>query len=703
MAKKISELTETFTATSDDLAEVSQYVSVDNYTSKKVAISNLLAATTNLTNPIQFNINPTIGDFSEGKIYYDNVWHTFSFNTNNTTLQIGQEDYRYVYNNSGVEIPDGKAVYTTGAYTSEIPNVATIALARSDIYETSIVLGISTQVIPNNSYGFVTVRGTVNNIKTDYPTWVSGDIMYLSGTVAGDLINALPEDPNLHIRVGRVISIHPTAGSINVRITVNFRLQDLADALQTSPNDGDMVVREGNTWVYKPAPQSSGMGVTVFLDNTPSEDDYQTVTRSPVTSTPTQTASAVVNSSTELLMGFLYPPPQNRMKLEGGIWKFNTYAYVSSGADTSTIIIGTYRVMFPGGTVEITGSDPNSRTATLSSYAGTPFISGDANSDKTLSGYVQSASGTFQITAFTNDHEVTIYVPTGFVNPVSPETYSVHRYLFQAETGKITQTGTPILTTVNTLQPEFTYSLTDTTAFRYYAKTTSLTNKTVYMTYNGSTAYSYIETSVSIRHNELSGLNSGDYQHLTAAEYAGTGTGDFVKETSPTINTPTLDDITVNGPLTLSYETTPSSPSAGYEKLYFKSDEQLYKKNSAGQENLVIGRAIIIDSQKNTLSTNVYLNGPDGTPMNVVPFILPNDCYLVAISAATDGAETWTAEIHVNGVLKTGAILSLSSVDNGYGEAYSGVASFGAGDKIMTYCNGTSISKPRITAFFRRA
>ena len=38
-------------------------------------------------------------------------------------------------------------------------------------------------------------------------------------------------------------------------------------------------------------------------------------------------------------------------------------------------------------------------------------------------------------------------------------------------------------------------------------------------------------------HNDLGGLNAGDYKHLTAAEYAGTGTGIFAKQAAPTFTT----------------------------------------------------------------------------------------------------------------------------------------------------------------------
>ncbi len=52
--------------------------------------------------------------------------------------------------------------------------------------------------------------------------------------------------------------------------------------------------------------------------------------------------------------------------------------------------------------------------------------------------------------------------------------------------------------------------------------------------------------------------------------------------TSPTVNTPTTDIITWDD-----QASTPSNPSAGFYKTYFKSDGKLYKLNSAGLEQEV--------------------------------------------------------------------------------------------------------------------
>ena len=58
-------------------------------------------------------------------------------------------------------------------------------------------------------------------------------------------------------------------------------------------------------------------------------------------------------------------------------------------------------------------------------------------------------------------------------------------------------------------------------------------------------------------------------------------------------------------------------------------------------------------------TTNVYLRGPDGTVMNLAGYVLDRNMTIVGIGAATDGAETWVAEVRRNGVATVLASLAL--------------------------------------------
>ena len=115
-----------------------------------------------------FNTSPTVGSYVEGKLYYDTVWKTLSLNAGrDVNLQIGQEDLRRCYNNTGVTIYNGQAVYITGIYNGGTNDCPTIALAKADTDATAFLLGCATQDIPDANYGFVTVRGDVNDLDSN--------------------------------------------------------------------------------------------------------------------------------------------------------------------------------------------------------------------------------------------------------------------------------------------------------------------------------------------------------------------------------------------------------------------------------------------------------------------------------------------------------------------------------------------------------
>jgi hypothetical protein len=72
---------------------------------------------------------------------------------------------------------------------------------------------------------------------------------------------------------------------------------------------------------------------------------------------------------------------------------------------------------------------------------------------------------------------------------------------------------------------------------------TSDATRTISLTYNGEDRNTHVNTPLANLHNDLAGLQGGtntEYFHSTSAEYTGTGTGVFVRETSPTLVTPDL-------------------------------------------------------------------------------------------------------------------------------------------------------------------
>lgn len=105
---------------------------------------------------------------------------------------------------------------------------------------------------------------------------------------------------------------------------------------------------------------------------------------------------------------------------------------------------------------------------------------------------------------------------------------------------------------------------------------------------------------------------------------------------------------------------------------------------------------------RNSNVTYSYLRGAGNVSTYGSPIVLPVDCTLVALAASTDGAESWTAELHVGGSLVTGAILTISAAATGYSVAYGSVGTFTAGTGLQIYCNGANIRRPAVYGWFER-
>lgn len=487
---------------------------------------------------LQFDTTPTVGAFSEGKLYYDNVWKTFSAEIDSdVTLQIGQEDLRLVYNNTGATILNGKAVYTTGTYNAGTNDVATVGLAKADSPTTAFVLGLATQNIETGHYGLITVRGHINNLNTD-ALGNNGDIIYLSAETAGELTTTVPESPYLEVRIGRLITKSTTVGRINIRISQAYRLNDLADVLCPSPITDEVLRWNGSSWVNGAmANSSAGAGIEFFYDGTDiiatgndNANKVETLSKTPSTAGES-VETTVVNNNTILSDIYLYDTALGRTSIDSGVWTFSSYCAVSSATAVSEILHNVVRVRTGAGTVTITdGASATEKIVTASE--GTPFsaeqldVGGTIDSDS----FLRTPKGVYRITERTDNTHIKILVPSTYTNE-STVAFSVHKKLFQVTTGEINNTATsPLfaglqLYTTNSVQVAYTILVTDKLAVYRFAKTTRGSNTDIYFSYGGTTRYSHLSSPLVTLHNNLAGLQggtgsgvTGEFYHLTSAQ-----------------------------------------------------------------------------------------------------------------------------------------------------------------------------------------
>lgn len=152
--------------------------------------------------------------YQEGLVFYDKHEHSLAYYNDDSTVtvNISREQIVRVYNNTGFDIPEGKLVYINGA----IPEWPTIALARADTVSSQSTIGMTTTLIENNSFGYVTTGGEVHNIYVN--SFPVGATLYLSATSAGDFTTTQPLQPNFVVEIGMVTNSDAGYGDVLVKI-----------------------------------------------------------------------------------------------------------------------------------------------------------------------------------------------------------------------------------------------------------------------------------------------------------------------------------------------------------------------------------------------------------------------------------------------------------------------------------------------------
>ena len=178
----------------------------------------------------------------------------------NTNLQIGQDEFVYVHNNTGSTITKGQVVYISGSQGQRL----TVALARANADATSIsVVGFANENIANNADGFVATVGLVSGINTS--GFADGAVIWLSPTVPGGFTTTKPVAPNHLVLLGYVVKGGSAgAGSIYVFTQNGYELDELHDVLITSVANNNLLRYNSAVpaWVNIAGPSGTIVGTT---------------------------------------------------------------------------------------------------------------------------------------------------------------------------------------------------------------------------------------------------------------------------------------------------------------------------------------------------------------------------------------------------------------------------------------------------------
>lgn len=221
------------------------------------------------TGNIEFDLTPTDVPTNVGSLVWNDLAGTLDLKLKGgaVTLQIGQETLARVVNKTSTNITllesNYQAVRVTGAQ-GQRPKVD-LAQANNDLNSTT-TLGLVTENISNNQEGFITTSGQVQQINTtgslQGETWADGDILYLSGTVAGRITNIKPIAPIHTVIIGFVEYAHINQGKIFVKVDNGYELDELHNVSAIAPNNNEVLAYDTATALWKPKTVLTALGYT---------------------------------------------------------------------------------------------------------------------------------------------------------------------------------------------------------------------------------------------------------------------------------------------------------------------------------------------------------------------------------------------------------------------------------------------------------
>ncbi len=198
----------------------------------------------------------------------------------NVSVALGENLVSYVTNAEATTLAVGEVVYVFGA-AGDRPSVKR-AINTSDA-TSSKTLGIVAESIAPNAIGFVTTRGIINKINTS--AFTPGQTLYL-GATAGTFTSTKPVAPNHLVTLGVVLKANAGNGEIYVSVQNGFELEELHDVLITSAANGNFLVYDSATSLWKNQAISATAPIT-----------YNAGTRTIAANAATTSASGVVQLS----------------------------------------------------------------------------------------------------------------------------------------------------------------------------------------------------------------------------------------------------------------------------------------------------------------------------------------------------------------------------------------------------------------------
>ena len=485
------------------------------------------------TDYIQFDTAATVTR-ETGRLWWDNTNGNQTLNLgmagSNATLQIGEEMYYRIKASS--DITEGQVVMFTGTVggSGALKGAPATGLTAETA---SYVMGVATEDIANNQWGYVTYFGLVRGINTTggAEAWVDGQILYYDPTTPGGLTKTIPDAPNAKIQVCAVVNAAAGgSGSLFIRPTFGGKLgQYEGDVEIVSPANNDLLVYDGgqSRWenvastsvsigtatnlaggVAGAVPYQSGVGATGFTAaGTSGQVLTSQGTGAPTWTTPTAYATVTDDTTTNATRYPLFADATSG-NLTTEYTSSTKYQFnPSTGVLTATSFSGA------GAFTTLSASSTVSGTGFSTYLASPPAIGGAAAAAGTFTTLTATADSAFTSTgALQLPVGTTAQQPTGAAGKLR---FNSTTSQFEGYTGAAwTSVGGAAITDDTT---------TNSTFYPLFASTTSGTATTVY---TSSTKYKYNPSTGTLSAPQVAASNGIVVNSQTVASNYTIATGD---------------------------------------------------------------------------------------------------------------------------------------------------------------------------------
>jgi hypothetical protein len=246
---------------------------------------------------VRFNPSSSNIPSAEGVMSWDNTDGTvrLSVKGNTYSVPIGQSVISRVRNNTGTNLlrTNYQVVKVAGAQGQRL--AVTLAQANNDANSAS-TLGLVCENISNNQEGFIVNIGQIVNVNTtgnlQGETWLDGDVLYLSPTIAGAITKVKPLAPQHTVIIGYVEYAHANNGKIYVKIDNGYELEELHDVSAEPFINNGLLYRDTTLNLWKSATISTILGYTPAP-----QGNYITALTGEVTATGPGSVSATLSNS----------------------------------------------------------------------------------------------------------------------------------------------------------------------------------------------------------------------------------------------------------------------------------------------------------------------------------------------------------------------------------------------------------------------